>query len=586
MNLGALIGVDRDDGAPAKAKREPPPLRPRVPTLQFYGSPPVIRTRAASQPPGLPQRAINAPKAPLPSRAPRATTRPPPLPAHATNRPAPPLPARATTRPVPPRPARATNRPPLPPAKSPDTIATPPKPLEALIAAELSRIEAMPHAGAVELELDIEPETTPVLDSVMDVSASDLAEMSAGTNVSRDERSNDARSERPPPLSSSGLVLPFARWRQRGTLVAAASFAAAAIASLAVNVGVAVCVVDSFSPSTPPAALAMVSLSVRAGVSSSARFPKPPPRVCEVAGASRVVVRHAVVAGGIESTVGDGRLALGVMTSTREGRALEIDVATLTTIASARIGAAFPLRRVVPLLPAGDVVDAAGDVGEGARTAIDPHGAITLAPARIWKIGGMAPIDAVRATPLTSMKGYAVAFRRAGAIWLGATGGDDAQTPYAPLVRLSEPGRKVGAPSVAVSGDAVVAAWAERTPDTPWRLKWTRWKPGLAPESTHDFVIPAGGLGEQVMSPSVAGLGDGRVLLAWTEGPPANRQVRVQLIGVDDVPTGDAFAVSADGVFSGQEQVALGADGRGVVAFFASRDGEFDVVAVPIACKR
>ena len=578
VNLGALIGVQRDDGPTPSVKRDPPPLRPRVPTLQFYGSPPVIRTKMASQPPHA-MRAINAPKAPLPARASA-----PPLPpraAQTTTRPIPPRAARTTTRP-PPLPPRPATRPPPPPRS--DTIATPPKPLEALIAAELSRGATLPRAGVA--ELDIDPATLPLLDSPMDIRATDLVETGIGANDARDDRPNDARSERPAPHSSSAIVLPFARWRQKGTLLAAAGLAAAALASLAVNVGVAVCVVDSLSSSTPPAALALVSLSVRAGAPSAARAPKPAPRVCDLAGEPRVVARRVVVAGGIESSVTDGRFALGVMTSPREGRALEVDVATLATIASARIGAALPLRRVVPLLPTGDVVDAAGDVGDGARTAIDPRGAVTIAPARIWKIGGIAPVEAVRATPLTSMKGYAVAFRRASAIWLGATGGDDAGTPYASLVRLSEPGRRVGAPSVAVSGDAVVAAWAERTADTPWRIKWTRWRPGLAPESTHDFVIPVGGLGEQAMSPSVAGLGDGRVLLAWTEGPPTNRQVRVQLIGADDVPAGDAIAVSADGVFSGQGQVAVGADGRGIVAFFASRSGEFDVVAAPLACKR
>ena len=243
------------------------------------------------------------------------------------------------------------------------------------------------------------------------------------------------------------------------------------------------------------------------------------------------------------------------------------------------------LRRVVPLLPSGDVVDAAADADDRARTQLDAQrGAVVISPARIWKLVG-APVEGVRAAPLTSMKGYAVALRRSNAIWIGAIGGDDAQTPYAPLVRLSEAERRVGAPAVAVSGDAVIVAWAERSPDTAWRIKWARWRPGLAPESARDLVLPAGGLGEQAIAPSVAGLGDGRFVIAWTEGPASNHQVRAQLVGADDAQ-GESFAVSAPGVFAGQETIALGNDGRGVIAFFASRDGEMDVVAAPIMCRR
>jgi hypothetical protein len=518
VNLGALIGVSRDDGPPP-----PPALRARVPTLRFYGSPPVIRAKMPTLPP-------HAPK--------------------------PPLPARAWTK--------------LPPPPPSDAIVTPTAPLAALIAAELARFDA-PIREVVELDIEPdEPETLPAFDSAIDVSASELV---------------DARSDRPPPPSSHAIVIPFARWRQSGTLLAAAGFGAAAIAAFALNIGVAVCVADSIAPPASPSAVAMVGITARA-TGASMPPPPPPPPACAIAGEPRVVARRALVAGGIETSIADGRLAFGVVTSPREGRAIEVDIHSLATIGSARLASAQPLRRTVPILPTDDAVDVAADTNDRARTAIDPlRGALGLSPARIWKLQGM-PVDGVRAAPLTSMKGYAIALRRANAIWLGATGGDDAQTPYAPLVRLSEPGRRIGAPSVAVSADAVVVAWAERTNDTPWRIKWVRLRPGLAPESARDLVIPAGGLGEQAMSPSVAGLDDGRVLLAWTEGPASNHQVRAQLIGADDATSGAAFALSADGVFSGQAQVALGADGRGVVAFFASRGGDYDAVAVPMACKR
>lgn len=607
-NLGALIGVARDDGPPpsARAAASATPLRPRVPTLQFYGSPPVIRSKPS---PPLPARAIGAPKAPLPSRV--ATTserasKPPPLPARASTKPLPPratakppLPARASTKPPlpaqastkPPLPARATMKPPpLPPRANAtpriDADATPTEPLAALIAAELSRSDEYAARLDARARPDAEPETQPMLDSSIDVSASELADVSTPQlGVHAIEEASDARSDRPPPPSSPpdafdlARAIPLARWRQRGTLVAAAGIAAT-FAAFAANVVVIAYLADALAPPVP-SAIALVSVAARAGANAPRSAP---PRACEIVGEPRTVAR-ALVAGGVEATSADGRFAIGVTTSSQEGRAIELDATTLATLGTARIVAARQLKRVVPLLPPRDVVDVAGDADDRSRTLADPKKvAITIAPLRIWKLAGQ--VDAVRAAPLTSMNGYAVALRRGDAIWLGATGGDDAETPYAPLARVSDAGHRVGAPSVAVSGDAVVVAWAERAPDSPWKVRWARWRPGMAPETPHDLSLAPGGSGEQAMSPSVVGLGDGRVLLAWTEGPSSDHQVRAQVIGADDAPSGSAFGVSTPGTFAGQPTIALGGDGRGVVAFFASRGGDLDVVATRVRCAR
>ena len=49
---------------------------------------------------------------------------------------------------------------------------------------------------------------------------------------------------------------------------------------------------------------------------------------------------------------------------------------------------------------------------------------------------------------------------------------------------------------------------------------------------------------------------------------------------------GSPFAVSAADVNAGQPAVQVGADGRGVVAFFASRAKAFELQAAPIACSK
>ena len=42
------------------------------------------------------------------------------------------------------------------------------------------------------------------------------------------------------------------------------------------------------------------------------------------------------------------------------------------------------------------------------------------------------------------------------------------------------------------------------------------------------FTPPAGGPGVKAMSPNVAGIGQGRYLLAWSEGPVKGEHVRAR----------------------------------------------------------
>jgi hypothetical protein len=85
------------------------------------------------------------------------------------------------------------------------------------------------------------------------------------------------------------------------------------------------------------------------------------------------------------------------------------------------------------------------------------------------------------------------------------------------------------------------------------------------------------------MSPSLAGLGGGRFVIAWSEGTPSH-QVRAQTFGADGSPSGAAFVVSATGINAGQPGIALGLDGRGVVAFLAAKGKAYEVQATPVSC--
>ena len=86
------------------------------------------------------------------------------------------------------------------------------------------------------------------------------------------------------------------------------------------------------------------------------------------------------------------------------------------------------------------------------------------------------------------------------------------------------------------------------------------------------------------MSPSLASLGGGRFLLAWTEGPVSSHQVRAITMGADGSPSGAALTISASGVNAGQPAAAVGSDGRGAIAFLAARGKTLEVQAAPISC--
>jgi len=126
-------------------------------------------------------------------------------------------------------------------------------------------------------------------------------------------------------------------------------------------------------------------------------------------------------------------------------------------------------------------------------------------------------------------------------------------------------------------------AWSDRAqPTETWHLRTASFKIGDVEAQPHAFNAPAGGLGEQTMSPDLTSLGNGRFLLLWTEGTTAH-QVRGAVLEEGSVTS--AFAVSPDGVDSGQGQAAVLDDGRGVAAYLSSTSpGFYEAVAAPLKC--
>jgi hypothetical protein len=330
---------------------------------------------------------------------------------------------------------------------------------------------------------------------------------------------------------------------------------------------------------------------------------------CTLAGTAHVIAPRAVVQSGVEVQVVDGHVAVGFASGPKNGIAVALDPTSLAATQTARVKAPDAIRRLVPVAATRGIagvadVDRAGDALAGRRTmAGDPPfdlglggGGLAWTPVKsralevLWTLDGDAPIEAVRAAPLDASNpgaGWAIAFRRGASVFAGATTGGF--KPGGPLVRIDGLGPQVGSPAVAAQDGAVFVAWADRaSASDPWSVRWMRFAPGDATADAKAFTPGEGGLGEHVMSPAVAPAGQGRFVVAWTEGPVSSHQVRAQTLSAAGVAIGKPFAISEPGVNAGQAQLGVLPDGRGVVAYLASTDAgpkaAYQVVATPIAC--
>jgi hypothetical protein len=331
---------------------------------------------------------------------------------------------------------------------------------------------------------------------------------------------------------------------------------------------------------------------------------------CTLAGAAHVIAPRAVVQSGVEATIVGSRLALGFASRDKDGYAVAIDPSSAIAAQTVHVHAPEAIRRLVPIegphgLVAAADLDRRTDFLAGRRTvpAQRPFdlgfggGGLAWAPYRsgevdlLWTLDGDDPVEAIRAAPLDPTHedtGWAIAFRRGTNIYAGAVNGGATFMAKGPLVKVASLGAQIGSPTVAAQDGAVLVAWADRAqPSDPWSLRWMRFAPGDATVEAKAFVPSEGGLGEQSMSPTIAAAGQGRFVIAWTEGPVSNHQVRAQTISGSGVPIGNAMGISDSGVNAGQAELAILPDGHGVVAYLASSGTggkAYEVLATPIVC--
>lgn len=355
---------------------------------------------------------------------------------------------------------------------------------------------------------------------------------------------------------------------------------------------------------TPPSApVASAAVEPPATVVESVGSTTP----CKVTGKPRVVAPTAIVSAGVEVRTVGNDVALGFAPNEHQATAVRIDPASLSLSSTVDAQSTDAVRRVVPLASADGALSIAadadrdGDLMQGRRTVpLDPPLDIGAAGGKLaWAHPGGPPsgslwpldgsVEALRgATDLggtVAPAATAIALRLGGAIWMGTATGRDALSPQGALSRAAGLGDTVGSPAIAINDGVVIVAWADRaSSNDPWSLRWVRFKAGEPAGEPGTFTPPAGGKGEQAMSPGLAAVPGGRFLLVWTDGPAARHDVRALTLSHDGAPLGKPLNISNRSANAGQGQAAVNAARQGLVAFLESADSGFRVVATAITC--
>jgi hypothetical protein len=328
---------------------------------------------------------------------------------------------------------------------------------------------------------------------------------------------------------------------------------------------------------------------------------KPPAGRCATAGASRVLATRGRLAPGLDVNVLDGGFGVGFAASADEALGLRLDGSPLRVADRVRVRSGAGVKHVA--------VDAARHDDDGLDVRIDADDARTVvpdgdapafrlavaggwiqimrgSPARgraLWPVpGALRPKPSVPDLRAAAREdgGAVIALRRPSALWLGLV--DAHLAAQGPLVALTRPGAVLGMPSVAPLGGGGAVAWAERPAgDRELVVMVASFGAGADGAREAPALRPIGA----GMSPSIAMLPDGDLLLAYAVGTAGSHRVVVRRLGRDLEPRGEPVLVSPDAINAGQPVAAVAADGRGLVAFFGAERGRpSSVLATPLAC--
>ena len=241
------------------------------------------------------------------------------------------------------------------------------------------------------------------------------------------------------------------------------------------------------------------------------------------------------------------------------------------------VDADLPKAAVAPTLSVPVEPAYAVGIADGALVLV---GAPGEAPRKLWTLPGA--VDAMRALPLADA-GALIALRAEGGVYVGRIGTD--RSARGDLTLVSPPGQ-VGAPALGTNGVDVAIAFAWRAGGSdPWTLRLAHGGRSDALAVASAFELPKGGPGGDAFAPSLAGLSDGRWLLAWTEGATGSRAVRAITLSSSAVAFGDPLVLSAGITSAGQGSVAVVGGDTGLAVFLTTTKlGLYDLWGTSLSC--
>jgi hypothetical protein len=293
----------------------------------------------------------------------------------------------------------------------------------------------------------------------------------------------------------------------------------------------------------------------------------------------------------------EGGLAVGYARNANVAMGIEVNLSTGEVRPRFDEKAKAEIDRVVPT-PALEFRVARSDGGGALKSPIDvpastpfavglAAGSIALAsppegePSPLWPIAGDDGLGAA-GVHLVGDRGYALVFRRSGAVWGGFIGAD--RKPVGELVKVAGSGGSVGKPSGGSNAREVAVIFADRPdPDARYEIRIGHAPAGAVPTTTTVLPLPKGGPGGDAFAPDIAGLPDGRWLLVWTEGAQGSRAVRAQTLTPDFVPLGDPIALSPPAGNYGQGVIGI-AGGYAATVFLSKGSSSYELWGAVLQC--
>lgn len=310
-----------------------------------------------------------------------------------------------------------------------------------------------------------------------------------------------------------------------------------------------------------------------------------PAEGCRLQDLSRVIASRAELGPALDAAALESGFGVGVVSKSHEATGIRLDATTLRTAETVKVRSLWPVTRVA--------VDKGEDEEDRLEVRVDGNDTKTLSPTLkitaqrggvfmtdgdgdrhlLWALPGYVPkTETVRAVGRADGSAV-VAVRRQGVMWIGVTG----QGPIVPMHREK---KTLGTPALTTvqSGGGVVA-WAERD-SGPFSVVLAAVDVDGKRATVGEPIEIAEGI-----SPALATLPNGELLLTYSDGPAGAHRVVAQRLGADLSRRGDLLVLSSSGLNAGQPAIAVDAEGRAIVAYLAIENGRAEVHATSLVCR-